>query len=140
MKGIETLIRLHRNVVDEHRRRIADLRKIEERIQDDQRKLEETLAQEQRVAARGLELSATYAVYANWVITERERLDAALANIRLAIRQAEEQLAEAFQELKRYELALEEQQRRRAEEAKRRETQRFDEVASVRFTRQSGEG
>lgn len=139
MRGLTTLIRLHKSAVDDRRRVLAALREQRQNLVDELETLERDLLREQAVAAGALEASLTYAGFARHVIGERERLNRAIAVMDGEIARAEDALAEAFQELKRYELALEEQQRRRAEELKRHETQRLDETAGVRFGRRQAE-
>ncbi len=139
MRGLATLIRLHKSTVDDRRRILAALQAERGKLVDELERLEQDLSREQAVAAGTLEAALTYGGFARHVIAERERLNRAIAVMDGQIVQAEDAVAEAFQELKRYELALEEQRRKQAEEAKRVETQRLDETASVRFTRQQAE-
>lgn len=139
MKGLTTLIRLHKSTVDERRRVLTALQDQRQRLVEELVRLEQELLREQAVAAGTLEASMTYAGFARHVIHERDRLNRAIAAMDAQIARAEESVAEAFQELKRYELALEEQKRRQTEEFKRRETQRLDETASVRFSRRQAE-
>lgn len=139
MKGLTTLIRLHKSTVDERRRVLVALQEQRQKIVDDLAALERQLIEEQKIAAEGLEVAMTYAGFAQHVIDVRDRMERAIRSMDHHIALAEESLAEAFQELKRYELALEEQQKRQAEEFRRRETQRLDETASVRFSRRQAE-
>ncbi|MFC7333244.1 flagellar FliJ family protein [Rhodocista pekingensis] len=135
MKDLSTLIRLHKLEVDERRRALAERQAVEERLCGERARLEEELAREQKVAAGSLQAAATYGDFARHVIHRRERLDDAIARARAEVARAEESVAEAFQELKRYELAQEERQRQRQEALRRADTQRLDEIASIRFQR-----
>jgi flagellar protein FliJ len=135
MKGLPILIRLSTNVVDEKRRILTQLRKAEEQLRQDRRDLEDEVLREQQVAASSYSAGLTYADYGRQVMQRRERLERAITAMQADVAHAEEELAEAFQEQKRYELALEEQQRKRVENFKRLEAQRLDEVASTRFGR-----
>lgn len=140
MKDLGTLIRLHKLEVDERRRVLAERQAVEERLRGERARLEEELAQEQKVAAGSLQAAATYGDFARQVILRRERLDQAIVRAQADVAQAEESVAEAFQELKRYELAQEERQRQRQEALRRADTQRLDEIASVRFQRANRDG
>lgn len=143
MKDLRSLIRLHKLEVDERRRALADLQALEERMVAERQALDAQLAAEQQVAGQGsLLVASTFPAFLRQMRSRRDAMDRDIAHLRGRIAAAEQAVADAFQELKRYEVAQEERDRRLAEERKRRETQMFDEIASTRFQRQaaSGEG
>ena len=72
MKSLESLIRLRKLAVDEHRRRLRELERLEERLRRQSRHLLEELAAELRAAGDGSpETNLTYGGYAAGVIERR---------------------------------------------------------------------
>lgn len=135
MKTLQTLIRLHKQQVDERRRYLAELRDHEQRLIEQRRRFEEDAEKERLLAGTSLELARTYPAFAKQVKVRRAELERARLDVQARIAQAEDAVAEAFQELKRFELAEEERQRQEAAEFRRREAMMLDEVASQRFSR-----
>ncbi|HYE50779.1 MAG TPA: flagellar FliJ family protein [Azospirillaceae bacterium] len=139
MKGLKTLIRLHKSEVDERRRRLTELQSMAEGLEEERRRFEEQVLEEQRVASLSLETSLTYAAFARQVIDRREQYAAAKREVERRIALAEAAVTEAFQELKRFELAEEDRVRREQARLKHAEALMLDEVASQRFQRNQAE-
>ena len=139
MKGLKTLIRLHKSEVDERRRRLTELQSMAEGLEEERRRFEERVLEEQRVASLSLETSLTYAAFARQVIDRREQYAAAKREVERRIALAEAAVTEAFQELKRFELAEEDRVRREQARLKHAEALMLDEVASQRFQRNQAE-
>lgn len=135
MKDLKTLIRLHKLQVDDRRRQLAELQALEDRLRDERQRIDAELAEEQRVAADSIVVSMTFPAYARQMRTRRENLDQSIAQTREQVAAAEDAVAAAFQELKRFELAQEDRDRRAARDSARRETQSFDEISATRFQR-----
>ena len=80
--------------------------------------------------AKKVEVGAfAYAGFARGVISRRETLQNSLAELEARIAAAQQDVAEAFQDLKRHEIALAAKQRRQREEADRRQQVELDEVS-----------
>jgi len=139
VKGLKTLIRLHKSEVDERRRRLTELQSMAEGLEEERRRFEEQVLEEQRVASLSLETSLTYAAFARQVIDRREQYAAAKREVERRIALAEAAVTEAFQELKRFELAEEDRVRREQARLKHAEALMLDEVASQRFQRNQAE-
>jgi len=139
MNDLRALIRLHRWQLDEKQRALAELRTLEERLQAESQRLEEEIRQEQALARRSPEAGQTYASYARAAIGRRERLAHSAAQVAQQIAAAEEDMATAFQDVKRYELAQEERDRREREKQRRRAEALLDETALVGFQRRKAE-
>lgn len=129
-KNFDTLIRLHQWKVDEARRKLGDVLRLIGDLEDRAEALEIELKEEQRVAAGAPEEAGfLYGAYANEVIERRERLAAAIAKAEDEAAEVQEEVREAYRELKKYEITRENQQRREAEEEVHLEQLELDEVA-----------
>jgi flagellar protein FliJ len=129
MRTLATLIRMHRYQLDEKRRALTDLENLRADLIRQREKLEAELVREQDVA-KTVECGAfAYAGFARGYIERREKLMASLAEIEARIEAAQKEVNEAFQDLKRHEIALAARQRRQREEAERRQQLELDEVS-----------
>ena len=140
MKALRTLIRLHRQAVDEVRRRLAALERRLDQLVRDARLLEVRLAEEQALVAGNPGLGFGYGPYARRVILERRRLEEGRLETEKEIAKVRDQLAEAFAELKKYEIARDARARRLMREAERRERILLDEIALVAHRRRYAAG
>ena len=129
MRTLSTLIRMHRFQLDEKRRALTDLENLRSDLIGQRDKMEAELKAEQEIAKK-VEVGAfAYAGFARGVIARREKLAGSLAEIDARIEDARQDVAAAFQDLKRHEIALAQRKRRQREEADRREQIALDEVS-----------
>ncbi|WP_084536386.1 flagellar FliJ family protein [Azospirillum halopraeferens] len=135
MNSLKTVIRLHKWQLDEKRRALADLQSLGDRLRGEAEKLEQEILHEQRTALEHGEVAFGYASFARAARERQQRLAQSIREVERQIAAATEVMAEAFQELKRYELAEEERQRRETEKLKRREAALLDETALVGYRR-----
>ena len=137
MRALSTLIRMHRHLLDEKRRALTDLENLRADLVRQREKLEADLVREQEVAKQ-VEVGAfAYAGFARGVIARREKLQASLTELEARIAAAQEEVATAFQDLKRHEIALAAKQRRQREEEERRKQIELDEVSIEMHRRRS---
>lgn len=136
---LRALIRLHRWRVDEKQRLLAQLRDEEDRVRAQKTALEQEIQAEQASARDNPAFALTYGAYARAVIRRREKIDQAIADAAAQVAAVTEALADAFQELKRYELAQEERIRQQNEERRKVQNAMLDEVALVGFQRRAKE-
>lgn len=129
MKGVQSLIRLQRWRLDEARRRLADLERLKQEFMDRARKLEEEIAAEQQAAAKDDEGRRAWASFAERALERRATLARSVAETEAALSAAQEEVGEAFREVKKLELAAERAERRQQEAAQKREQARLDAVA-----------
>ena len=137
MTAIESLARLHRWQLDERRRQLADLDQLAFKLREEAQRLVAEQKNEQSVAAGSPEAATAYAAYARRLIERRKKIEASLASVEQQIAQAREALAEAYQEVKRYEIAAANrvmQQRRR----QNRQQQRVLDELGVEVYRRRG--
>ncbi len=133
--GLHTLIRLHKWRLDEKRRTLSELQALADKLAQDTARLEREILAEQEIARTSPEASFAYGNFAKQAIERRRRLAQSVAQVEHQIAQATEEMAEAFQELKRYELAQEGRDRRDEAKRKVRENAALDETALSGFMR-----
>jgi flagellar export protein FliJ len=137
MSALDQLVRLHGWTLDERRRKVTDLEQLSERLQADLTRLDGDLLREEKTAAGSLELQAAFTAYAAVARKRRERLARSIADLALEIERAQEEVSEAFQELKRYEQALANRKSREASAQQRREQTAADEIGLQMHRRRS---
>jgi flagellar export protein FliJ len=129
MKGRQILIRLNEREVDDKRRRLADLDRLLDQIKLQAQNLETELVQEQARAGADREAALTYGAYAQNIILRRAKLAQSIRDLEEKVLEARDDLASAFQELKKFEIAEANFKRRKAAEELRIEQAQLDEVA-----------
>jgi len=128
-KGLRTLIRLSKWNVDEKQRVLVALQGREDEILGWIKRSEEQLKEEQRIAAEDSEgVGFSYGNFANAWLSRREQLLSMLEMVRAEIVRARDELAEAFNELKTYEITQRERERRAQEERDHKEQAFLDEI------------
>jgi flagellar protein FliJ len=129
MRTLETLIKVHKHQLDEKRRALTDLENLRADLIAQREKLDADLAREQEVA-RQVECGAfAYGGFHQGYIKRRDTLMASLAELEGRIAAAHEIVSEAYQDVKRHEVALASRQRRQKEEEDRRAQNVLDEVS-----------
>lgn len=138
MKDLKPLIRLNQREVDQRRRVLVQLQEAQERLVAEREQFEQQVVIERDLAATDLMLARAYPAFAKRVELMRDEYERRAATLRLEVGRAEEAVAEAFRELKKFEQVQEQRDLATKEARRYRETQMFDEVASIRFSRQQG--
>lgn len=137
MNGLEGLIRLNKWKLDEKRQALAELERLAQRLRDQMSALERELAEEQKVAATSVEASLSYGHYANAVIARRATLGKSLAEVEVQIRAALDEVADAFRDLKKFDIVKARRDRESVEKAKRLQQAQLDEMG-LQLHRRSG--
>lgn len=133
-KDLQNLIRINEWEVDEKRRKLGELLRLMANLEAQAVALEEELVREQQQAGNSpVEAGLLYGAYAESVIERRERIKESMDKMEAAIVEAREELRLAYLELKKYEVAQDNRNKKLAKEAARRETMAFDEVAIQGF-------
>jgi flagellar biosynthesis chaperone FliJ len=128
-KGLKTLIRLAKWNVDEKQRVLVALQGREDEILEAIRQAEESLIREQQVAAEdSVGVGFVYASFANAWLARREQLFQMLEQVRREIIVARDALADAFNQLKTYEITQRERERRAQAERDKKEQTFLDEI------------
>lgn len=135
MSSFKTLIRVQKWQLDEKRRALTELQTLEDRLRSEIDRLAEEMRAEQDTARNDFNASFTYAAFARGAMERRRRIDESIQQVQEQIVAATEQVAEAYQDLKRYELAEEERLKREREKQKHKEELMMDETALIGFRR-----
>jgi hypothetical protein len=139
MKGLDTLIKLHKRTLDELRRQIGVLENQKQQLLDTSKKLAEDLIHEMRMASEKPEMAQFYTGFSKR-IQERQK------TIALEVRKLDQQIAKltdeariAFGEVKKYEIAKANAEKRKQKEIARKETIMLDEIAGNQDRRKKKE-
>lgn len=128
MRALPNLIRLNKWALDEARRKVTDLETLKASFRKEVAELEHELGREQQVARGSIDSLVTLQGYYQHVRERRGRLERSIAEIDAALERAREETAEAYRELKKYETALENLERREQAAANKRQQTELDEV------------
>lgn len=137
MSALESLIRLHRWQLDERRRDLATLEDLARKLAEERVKLDAEDAREQRAALASPEAARGYPGYAKSLIDRRRKLAQSTAEAARQIAQAREALSDAFQEVKRYEIAEASRLRLEGEREQKRQQRVLDDLGTEGFRRRS---
>ena len=128
-KGLKALIRLSKWNVDEKQRVLVALQGREDEILSWIQRLDEQLKEEQRIAAEdSTGVGFSYGAFANAWLGRRQQLLSMLDMVRAEIVRARDELADAFSELKTYEITQRERDRRAQAERDKKEQAFLDEI------------
>ena len=135
MRGIDTLIRLHRQHLDA--KRVYRTNLDAQRIGLEQRAFatRQEIADERKIAAESLEVRQTLAAYAERMTDSLKALAAEMIKIDAEVERINEEIAEAFQTLKGYELTRDARLKKLADEQARRDRTELDAIGAVQHRR-----
>jgi len=135
MSAVESLVRLHRWQLDERRRQLADLDLLAEKLRREKARLAEEETAEQQAAAASLEAATAYGSFARALIDRRQKIEQSIIAVEQQIASAREALAEAFQETKRYEIALANRTAQRRKRIEQKQQRTLDEIGTDAYRR-----
>ncbi len=130
MKGLPTLIRLRRQELDEKRRTLVEVEQREAFIERDIEALDDEVTGERAFVGSAEDVRFAYENFALAARTQRENLIGALAEVRVELEDVREEVAEAFREYKKYDIAEENDQQRQQDERDRLERIDLDEIGA----------
>lgn len=131
----ESLIRLKKFEVDEKRRQVTQ---IEMMVADFERmasELDQQIEIEQQKTGISDVAHFAYSTFAKAALARRDNLLSSASNMRVKLEGAQDELAEAIENLKKVELLDQREHQREAAEQLKQEQADFDEVARLRFSR-----
>ncbi len=131
MKSRETLIRLRRFDVDEHQQKVADIEAMIADFRQMADDLERQIEVEQERAGVSDVNHYAYPTFAKAAIQRRENLLASIGDLEAKLDSAREDLAEAFEELKKVELIQERDAERNRVYASAIEQSELDEIGRI---------
>jgi len=135
MSSLDTLIKLHRWQLDEQRRKVAEFENLAGKLRAELQRLDGEEQFEQRVAGASHEAIYAYSGYAKAVIDRRGKLTRSIDDTEQQIVEARAALADAYAEVKRYEIAAANRLLAKHRGIERLRQQELDDVALDRFRR-----
>jgi len=129
MKSRESLIRLKRFQVDEKRRQVVQIETMIAEFERMAGELDNQIVSEQERVGITDVTHFAYPTFAKAAMTRRDNLHQSMEELRLQLEPAQDQLAEAVEELKKYELLEERDQGRIREAEEVAEQDELDEIA-----------
>ncbi len=128
MTALGSLVRVHTWALNEKRQKLAGLEELADKMCDDLEHLEAELKSEQRAAAGSIEGTIAFPAFVAAALERRKKLRQTIASLDLAIDTARTEVRETFQEVKKYEFARDNHERREREKIERREQRNLDEL------------
>jgi len=138
MKGLPGLIQLNQWKVDEQRRKVTELEILSERLAAEVTQLQVDIDREGRNSGESLENSQAFSAFLKGAMTQRETLRGSIADLRGQISAGKDELADAYRELKSYEVAQAKRDTREARKRELRDRVKMDEIGMGIFRRNSG--
>jgi flagellar FliJ protein len=138
MKAIDGLIRLHRWKLDEKRLKLAELERLVAHLQEERRKLDEVMVEERAIAAGSTEAGYSFGPFTAEVIERRKRIQQSLAETEGQMQAAHDEVADAFRELKKFDIVKSRDMRAAEDRERRREQASLDEIGLSVFRRNKG--
>ena len=138
MKSLDSVIRLHKWQLDERRRALAELQALSDQLSAEIARLEADLEREKDIAAESPASSMDLVAYLQAMLKRRAHLQESQAQVEKQIAAAKDEMASAFADLKRFELAKADRERRAALRLSRQETARYDDIALTGYRRRKG--
>jgi flagellar export protein FliJ len=141
MADLESLIKYHRHEVDEKRRHLAKLYEQAQSMEDARQELEQTLEDETRIAheigtAESLSDLGTYSVAMKKKIKGFEE---SLKEMETRIQAAQEDMRDAFAELKKIEITQRRREKREFKDISDKESKTLDEMGLETYRRRMEE-
>lgn len=137
MKGLPGLIRLHQWKVDEQRRKVTELEILADQLESQVSRLQEDIEREGRTSGEDVAASAAFSAFLKGALQRRENLRGSIEEVRQQISDAKDELADAYRELKSYEIAQANRDRREAQKRGLRERIKMDELGLAMYRRQA---
>lgn len=140
MTALGSLVRVHSWALDEKRQKLAGLEELADKMRADLEHLEAELNSEQRAATGSIEGTIAFPAFVAAALERRKKLRESIASLGLAIDDARAEVREAFQEVKKYELARDNYARRERAKVARREQRELDELGANMHQRKKAAG
>ena len=136
---LKTLIRVHQFELDEKRRQLGNLLRFEQSLENRKILLAKRFKEEEEAAKSDQTAALTFGAYVDWHIDENKRVDRALADARQEIALMRDEIREAYQELKTFEITQENREKREAAELERKNNAVLDEIGLTLYRRKQEE-
>ncbi|NDF11243.1 MAG: hypothetical protein EB060_00290 [Proteobacteria bacterium] len=135
LKQLATLIKLHKQTLDQMRRELAALQDGLTKVESAIIQHEVDIKEEQKLAASSLEASYMYGQYAKAAIKKRKKLQDSKKEMEGLIAIMRDKMAQEFAEQKKYEILKRKKEEEELKERERKQTIALDEMAAVKHQR-----
>lgn len=141
MTALASMVQVLRWVLDEKQQKLAELQAFVDKLTEDLNALDTDLETERKAAGQCDEAGSVFPAFVAAALDRRKKLCETIVNLGKEVEAAREDVAEAFSELKKYELALKNQELLVSTRRSRRERMNLDElgVSIYRRTRAAGD-
>lgn len=133
MKGLKTLITLHKREIDELKKRQGLLYERVSALEKRDQMLVEELENEMRLSEELGELRGFFGNFSDLVKRKRAQVAKEIARVEVTIDELAVLIADAFSELKKFEIALEMEMEREKKKREKIENEMMDEIAARKF-------
>ena len=140
MTALGSLVRVHSWALNEKRQKLAGLEGLVDKMHQDLEQIEAELNNEQRAAAASIEGIFAFPAFVAAALERRKKLRESIANLGSAIDAARTEVREAYQEVKKFELARDKDERREREKVASREQRELDELGANVHQRKKASG
>ena len=137
MKGLATLIKLGKRKLDELRRQMVVLENQKAQLEELAASLRAELFREMEAANQSEGVHNYFANFAKRIRIRQEKVAREIMQLNMEIEKLANEIAIAFADLKKYEIAQENEKQRVRAEAARKETIEMDEIATQQHERNS---
>ena len=138
MKGLPGLIQLHQCKVDEQRRKVIALEILYERLSEEVSQLQADIEREGRNSGDSVGSSQAFSAFLAGAMAQREKLRGSIADLQLQISAAKDDIADAYRELKSYEVSQASRDAREHRKQELRERVKMDEIGKGMHRRKTG--
>ncbi len=135
MKGLDTLIKLHKRTLDELRKQIAVVENQKAQLVALSKRLSDELRHEIEVAGRQPEMGGFFGGFAKRIKARQEQIAAEIKKLDKEIATLTDAAQVAYGEVKKFEIAKANAKKRALKEQDRKDTIRLDEIAGVQDRR-----
>lgn len=139
MKGLKTLIKLNRRKLDELRRRMGVLENQKNQLLAQSARLSKELEQEIAMASQKPEMGQFFGGFAKRIQKRQEDIAAEVRKLDQQMATLRDEIANAFADVKKFEIAEESARKREEVERNRKETIMLDDIAAQQYTRRQTE-
>ena len=110
MSALRHLVRIHSWQLDDKRQKLSDLQGLLDKLAEDLAEIDRQIAAESALAeSEDLVLSQQFDAFLGAALERKKRLESSLEVMEREVEKARGEVSEAFQDLKRYEMARENQ-------------------------------
>ncbi len=135
MKNLATLIKLHKRKVDDLKRDLGKMENEKSQLQLATENLKKELADEIALAEKQPEMGTFFGGFADRIRKREEQIQKEIIMLDLQMIALRDEISEAFGELKKFEIALDNAKQRQKENEARKEGVMLDDIAAQQHKR-----